>query len=911
MVAVKLSLPRPAERAVRVTPLEPPEVERTRLGTVVAMVGVGLFVQGAGDALARTGHERFVLPLVLGGLVIIFAPCAWRLASTGASRNERIGVALVLGSGLLASYLLRSPLILDGFDELGHGATLVRLFEGRSLFITNTGLPISPYYPGLELLTVAARWLTGLPLALDQVLVLAAARIALVLCVFLVVERVARSSRAGGIGVLVYAANPQFYSFDAQYAYETLALAFGAAVVYLVLCTVDVPRPRLGRSSALALGAMGALAVTHHLTSWLTVGLVLVWAVGLYVLSGPAVPSEPDRAGAYPTGDVPTALDRVGLQVGTYPASVVRERIVGLVAVAGLVVVGAWTAFVGNHLTGYVGPIFQSAADNISSALGHLHGNRQLFHNAAGGGSPGWEIALMLAAAASWCLILVVALYSVIWRKSIRGGALRYVPAVIAAAYPLALLTSVSASSKEVGGRAMTFIFFGMAVIVGGWLATRLSSARHTVERVATVVVACVCFVGSTLFGGGPLASYVPGPYLVGADERSVSAPSIAVARWAAANLPVDAHVAADRDNGELLDDLGRVDPVTAISGLDNPAPIFFDQQFNPYDEFLIRQADIRYIVIDTRLTQGLPLYGTYIAEGESKVPIRLTSEELGKIASVPGVRRIYDNGAIQVYDLSSVLGRPPLPVPASQAATRSGTGVDLLTLVLAALVALVWGIRLWRRRGTASGLHRALCGLVAAMVGGLFGAGLVLLLHLRPGLVSAAVLLVLLVLGLVPLDRDTGWLPQAGLAWGRLWRWLDSPVGSGRSRRRHTGPDPTGPMANRRLRAQVALGCAGLALLGLGASLAIVSARREWVPPPELSLTARPGGTQVAGVQLGSAGPVASRLDLKTGSQVLWSAPLAAVSGPQDIVVPGQAGHPGSRLVLVVGGHPLRQVGG
>ena len=189
----------------------------TRLGTVVAIVGFGLFAQCVGDTLARLGHESLALPLFFFGLVAIFAPCAWRLTSSQATRREHLQVSLVLGVGLLGSYVIRSPLIFDGFDELLHLATLTRMIDTRSLFATNTLLPVSPYYPGLELLTTATKWITGLPLVLAQLVVMVAARVVLVVAVFLVAERVCGSSRAGGIAVLVYAASPQFYFFTRQY----------------------------------------------------------------------------------------------------------------------------------------------------------------------------------------------------------------------------------------------------------------------------------------------------------------------------------------------------------------------------------------------------------------------------------------------------------------------------------------------------------------------------------------------------------------------------------------------------------------------------------------------------------------------------------------------------------------------
>ncbi len=98
--------------------------------------------------------------------------------------------------------------------------------------------------------------------------------------------------------------------------------------------------------------------------------------------------------------------------------------------------------------------------------------------------------------------------------------------------------------------------------------------------------------------------------------------------------------------------------------GRTDPAPLFFDPQLTPSDISLIRKDDIRYIVTDTRLTEGLPLFGAYIAPGETGRPTRLTAAELEKFNSIPGVYRIYDNGAIQVYDLSVFLGERPLAVP-------------------------------------------------------------------------------------------------------------------------------------------------------------------------------------------------------------------------------------------------------
>src|SRR5262249_40412340 len=78
---------------------------------VVGVVGAGLWLGGVGRALGRGGHRCSVVRFFLAGLTFICAPRAWRLPSTAATRNERIWVSVILGLGLLASYVFRSPLI--------------------------------------------------------------------------------------------------------------------------------------------------------------------------------------------------------------------------------------------------------------------------------------------------------------------------------------------------------------------------------------------------------------------------------------------------------------------------------------------------------------------------------------------------------------------------------------------------------------------------------------------------------------------------------------------------------------------------------------------------------------------------------------------------------------------------------
>ena len=235
----------------------------------------------------------------------------------------------------------------------------------------------------------------------------------------------------------------------------------------------------------------------------------------------------------------------------------------------------------------------------------------------------------------------------------------------------------------------------------------------------------------------------VNGPYIVGAHERSLGSPSLALANWVNTHLPEGSQVAVDRDNAGLLNDFGQVDPVTPLNGSANPATLFFDPQLTPSDIALIRKDHIRYIVTDTRLTEALPLFGAYIAPGETGQPTRLTAAELEKFNSIPGVYRIYDNGVIQVYDLSVFLGEHPLAVPKYSVHSIRTTGTDVVVLVLALLVAIVWLLRLRRRaRHVPINEHLVVCGIVGVLAAGVFGTFAILRIHLPPGPVAILVLL-------------------------------------------------------------------------------------------------------------------------------------------------------------------------
>jgi hypothetical protein len=218
---------------------------------------------------------------------------------------------------------------------------------------------------------------------------------------------------------------------------------------------------------------------------------------------------------------------------------------------------------------------------------------------------------------------------------------------------------------------------------------------------------------------------------------------------------------------------------------------------------------------------------------------------------------------------------------------------------------------------------HMVVVGMVGALAIGLFGAFAVLLIHLPPGLIAILALVALLALGLRPAWWRT--YPAYGVR-----SWAESPTApldltsgpppaSAAAKAAGTGVTSSGqaletpdqpPGWADRARSQFVLGCAGLALFAVGASFAVAAAREEWMPPPELSIAVEQG-QPVANVDLGTAAPISAHLAVVTAGRVIWSAPLASTSAPQNVVFPAGVLHPGSHVLLVAGGRTIRNVYG
>src|SRR5581483_7161043 len=180
----------------------------TRLGAVPLLAfadALGLFIVSCSYYVSVRGYSYpIVESCFLVGLLMMFVPNLVRVLSRTPTRLERIGLICILAGCSYFIQFMTSPMHFSGFDEFLHSRTADDILRTGHLFSENSMLPVSPFYPGLEIVTNAVSTTTGLSTFYAGNIVIAASRLLMVLALFLFYEHITSSSRMASIAVVIY-----------------------------------------------------------------------------------------------------------------------------------------------------------------------------------------------------------------------------------------------------------------------------------------------------------------------------------------------------------------------------------------------------------------------------------------------------------------------------------------------------------------------------------------------------------------------------------------------------------------------------------------------------------------------------------------------------------------------------------
>jgi hypothetical protein len=321
----------------------------------------------------------------------------------------------------------------------------------------------------------------------------------------------------------------------------------------------------------------------------------------------------------------------------------------------------AWFAFVAGGVTvDELGKVITRAVDSTVSLIAGGSGPKTLFAD-GGQTNPLPARALAIGSVIPLLLLIPVGLRRA-WRKPDSSPLWRTL-ALVALVYPVSLGLRLTLAGSETSQRASEFVFVGVAFLAGLVVAELRWPDRwlmRNAKALALTAVATVVFAGGIIIGELPVTRQ-PGPFLVGAEDRSISPQGLDAARFVESELPAESRILVDRQNGTLLASYGRQTPVFGrIEGIP-VARILFSRRFDRLDRRLIKDDLIDYIVVDRRLSRELPVLGYYIEPDEPRAYRRrkpISAASLNKFRRAPGLSRIYVNGPISIYDTSGLASR-------------------------------------------------------------------------------------------------------------------------------------------------------------------------------------------------------------------------------------------------------------
>lgn len=346
------------------------------------------------------------------------------------------------------------------------------------------------------------------------------------------------------------------------------------------------------------------------------------------------------------------------------PARVFRSNVVRT-ALFGIAMSLLWISVIGNPVINYLSSFLTGALDELGQILNGASGARQLFVGYAGQGLPIWERAFTLSSVAIITLCLPFGLLCLVIRY--RNNALIYMFCIVSLFYPLSQVFRLTNFGSELSDRAAAFLFIPISFLLANFITQFWPTWQRwkwpQVLLLTTVIT--IFFLGGTILGAGPAWSFLPGPYLVTADSRSIEPEGIQGATWVRLYLGPNHRVATDRINQLLMGTIGDQKLVTLQESGVDVVPVFLSSSFGPYEISLLQQAKVRYLVVDQRLSQGLPLVGFYFEPGEPDsyhrtAPLALAA--LTKFNTIAQINRVFDSGDIVIYDVGGLTNAPQKP---------------------------------------------------------------------------------------------------------------------------------------------------------------------------------------------------------------------------------------------------------
>ncbi|MGE2836545.1 hypothetical protein [Mycobacterium sp. SMC-4] len=542
--------------------------------------------------------------------------------------------------GMLPRLLHHSP---TGSDEFVHLRQAMETFLAGDVGHTLHLLPITKEFFGLHQVISAVAHLSGFPLWLTGLAVVAFAHILSVLAVYQLCRAVGMPAAGAAAGAVLYTMNPSWMYFNVAVSYESLALPLVLWCLAATLATGRATGRPPVRALAAALLCVLVLPTIHHLS---TIMLTLILTLIIVVRLGFWFP----RAAA---GRLSSHDERI------WPMALIWFGLLGSIHL--------WWREKYDWLLNYLGPALAEGfaqLDKILNGVGRTGGQRSLFANSA---NPVYELVsgylfpFVNLGIYLWAVLML-------WRNRGRIGSASWAFAVLGGMFFASMPMLLTSGGAEGAHRSWGYSFIGLAVTFGmAWSLARTSPsakrsrlrplsalfARPAVRMAAIGTIFAVLACGSAALGVN-VSHRFPGSAHVGDDARSMSYGGEKVAEWLAAHAPVDTPVMADRYVSSQVGSLGRMSALRPSQRF----PIWeIYMNAEPVRPEVLKQiwdSRISYFVVDSRMALTRPKMGTWFTREEpGRGGTKLIPQAaLDRFNCLPWLSAVYAAGPLTVYQV-------------------------------------------------------------------------------------------------------------------------------------------------------------------------------------------------------------------------------------------------------------------
>ncbi|MEM7142707.1 MAG: hypothetical protein AAF548_16920 [Actinomycetota bacterium] len=599
------------------------------LGSVI--VSYAHSIASRASAGSQTHYHVFWL-----GIFTFIVPAAWQLLSRHTRDLDRYLLLVAVGVYSYFPKFLAYPGGPAFFDEYAHQVQTERLYDTGLLFMPNNQVVVIGDYPVMHSFAASIRHLTGLDTYSTAVGIIIVLHVLTMIGISAIATRITNSRHVGGIAALFYGIGPGFWGFNTMFAYESFAIVlFVWSCLALVHLQMSAPTA-WQRTAWLITGILISftLAGTHHLSSY--ANLIVV--------------------GSFVAASFINTIRKKEISVNFWESLIFF--VVAFIFVAWWFLNQAPNTkeyllpYVEGGLTETVG-IFGDSGE-VAEAGEEAGEQRELF---AGSTIPLYEMILSFATPVLAAGIAGLS-FLVQWKRGLQRTtalAMTITASVYFAVYPMML----SETGAEGARRSWSFTSAGLAVLAATGIqvvALWEKRGRRVIGTWAVIGTFMILMVGNLAVGMNEVYRF-SGHFVYGSDTRSVTDDIYHAAEWLVDTQGTNQKTIGDRSSQIVLHDRAHV-----LLGIPDDAYPLWDFVIGegpPGEDLLDRaeQEDLRFVVIDKRQIDDVPMIGFYLDQREPLATEReepVSERSLTKWDDLDYALRIYESDEMIIYRLDS-----------------------------------------------------------------------------------------------------------------------------------------------------------------------------------------------------------------------------------------------------------------